>query len=234
MTWTTTNWRAAELCDPARPASARHCTASGADHGGRSWQNGDAAHFRELAPGELDVASFTVTNSGSTALTGLRWTLERAQAGSFALTSPVQELAAGASATFQVAFLPVLEGPHLASLRIDQGAANTTQFVMELSGSCADRPVNLWLEEVGAGPAAQVIDFGSPAIGTTVKKTFRLVNAGNRTFTGRVNLYNPEFGKARVPFSWHKPLSGFLSACAGLFGHQPLPFHFATRREHQL
>jgi len=54
--------------------------------------------------------------------------------------------------------------------------------------------VNLWLEEVGAGPAAQVIDFGSPAMGTTVKKTFRLVNAASRTFTGRVDLYNPNWG----------------------------------------
>lgn len=134
------------------------------------------------------MVSFTVTNTGSTPLTGLRWNLERAQAGVFALTSPVQELAAGASATFQVAFMPVTEGLHLASLRIDQGAANTTQFEMELNGPCADRPVNLFLEEVGAGPAAQVIDFGSSAMGTTVKKTFRLVNAGGRTFTGWVNF----------------------------------------------
>lgn len=199
-----------ELCDPTRlpaPSVLRAVRSTG-----EILEDGDTAYFRELAPGELEVASFTVTNSGSTALTGLRWTLERAQAGSFALTSPVQELAAGASATFQVAFLPVLEGPHLASLRIDQGAANTTQFVMELSGSCADRPVNLFLEEVGAGPAAQVIDFGSPAMGTTVKKTFRLVNAGNRSFTGRVDLYNPNLGRL-----------GFLSFGISLYPTSTFP-----------
>ncbi|MES2596835.1 MAG: choice-of-anchor D domain-containing protein [Verrucomicrobiota bacterium] len=177
----------AELYDPAQPPQPAWLRVNTSE--GSVIEDGGTAYFREVAPAEQTVVSLTVTNTGLSAQTGLRWTLERAAAGVFALASPpVETLAAGETATFKVMFMPDKAAEHRASLRIDQGNANTTLFVMDLAGPCADHPLNLMLEEVSVSGMNSVVDFGSTEIGTSVRKTFRLTNISGRTFTGSVQV----------------------------------------------
>lgn len=155
-------------------------------------EDGSATDFGEVGIGEITVRQFTVTNTGAAALAGLNWTIEGPASSDFKmLDAPITELAAGASASFRLGFLPERNGAYRATLKISTGSADPNPYLLSLIAGASDAEQSLFLEEVGAGPAAQVIDFGSPAMGTTVKKSFRLVNAGNRTFTGRVDLYNP-------------------------------------------
>jgi uncharacterized delta-60 repeat protein len=155
-------------------------------------EDGSATDFGEVGIGEITVRQFTVTNTSAAALAGLNWTIEGPASADFKmLDAPINELAAGASASFRLGFLPERNGAYRATLKISTGSADPNPYLLSLIAGASDAEQSLFLEEVGAGPAAQVIDFGSPAMGTTVKKSFRLVNAGNRTFTGRVDLYNP-------------------------------------------
>ena len=164
-------------------------------------EDGSATDFGEVGIGEITVRQFTVTNTSAAALTGLNWALEGPASPDFKmLDAPITELAAGASASFRLCFLPVQNGAYRATLKISEGSADPNPYLLNLIAGASEAETSLFLEEVGAGPAAQVIDFGSPAMGTTVKKTFRLVNAGGRTFTGRVNLYNPNYGLSWLNF----------------------------------
>jgi uncharacterized delta-60 repeat protein len=163
---------------------------------GLALEDGSATDFGEVGIGEITVRQFTVANTSAATLTGLNWTFEGPASPSFTLLdAPITELAAGASASFRIGFLPVQQGAYRTTLKISQGSTDPNPYLLNLIAGASEAETSLFLEEVGAGPAAQVIDFGSPAMGTTVKKTFRLVNASGRTFTGRVNLYNPNLGR---------------------------------------
>jgi uncharacterized delta-60 repeat protein len=173
--------------------------------------DGGTAHFRELSPGEQEMVSFSVTNTGPNSVTGLRWSLERSQAGAYALVSPPEALASGETAVFKILFMPEKMGQYQASLRIDHGHADAIFFTMDLVGPCADRPVNLALEDLSTGGMSAQVNFGAVEMGTSARKTFRLTNVGNRTFVGDV----------RMPLPWD--LSMFFPDVPTVVSEYPRP-----------
>ena len=80
--------------------------------------------------------SFTVRNTGTAPLTGIKVTQDGMNAADYVLTTaPVSSIAAGGSATFNLTFTPSATGTRVATLHVASNATTTNPFNIGLTGT---------------------------------------------------------------------------------------------------
>lgn len=142
--------------------------------------------------GEPAFLTFVLSNAGTADLTGIGLSLGGANAADYLVTSsPPTILAAGATATFTLRFLPLVPGESVAWLRIASNDPDHNPFEVELGG--AGLPVPIVVVEHPAGSPLVAgeaeVDFGVVALGADpVERAFTVRNAG----TGDLNLFSTE------------------------------------------
>jgi hypothetical protein len=92
--------------------------------------------FGTVATGKTSPAkTFTITNTGTTKLTGLAIRKDGANAGDFIITAPAKStLPPGTSTTFKVSFKPAAEGPRTAMLHVSSNDSDENPFDIALTG----------------------------------------------------------------------------------------------------
>ena len=92
-------------------------------------------------PGK-NVQSFLIRNTGAAPLTGLKLTVDGANAAEFVASavSPAAPIAAGATASFSVTFTPSVVGKRTAKLHVSSNSAQTAVFTVTLTGETQIQP----------------------------------------------------------------------------------------------
>lgn len=122
-----------------------------------------------VAPGASSSFELVVRNTGGTALTGMSATVDGPDSTHFILTPPaVASLAAGASTTLTIQFLPTIAGNKTAILHIWSNDVNESPFDVSLTGMTLT-PAESWrLQHFGTtqntGNAADLADPNSNGI----------------------------------------------------------------------
>ena len=142
---------------------------------------GGGVHITSVDFGTTDIGghktqSLSVTNDQTATLTDLSFTLDGRDAEDFALDVPaITELAPGATAKFSVTFVPGLEH------KVSEASVNVGHFRFLLSATAGTRLLPVRVEEVGGSVITALsapVDFGSPMVGKSTSKTFRITNMG--------------------------------------------------------
>ncbi|MEO8613729.1 MAG: choice-of-anchor tandem repeat GloVer-containing protein [Luteolibacter sp.] len=135
--------------------------------------------------------TFTIRNTGNTALTGVNVTVTGANSAEFTVSAqPTSSITPGSSGTFSVIFAPTGEGIRNATLQIASNDSNENPFVIKITSlgilapeiEMADGTSNLIA-------AVSTIDFGVVSVGSSVTKTITLSNVGSQTLTGISRQY---------------------------------------------
>ena len=133
-------------------------------------------HFGTTDLGGYATRHLSVTNDQSTPLTNLAFTLDGTDAADFVLDAQaIAELAPGATANFSVTFVPAIEG------KVSTAAVHVGEFKFALSATAGRSLIPVRVEEVGGNvipPLSLPIDFGSPMVGKSTSKSFRITNTG--------------------------------------------------------
>ena len=148
--------------------------------------------FGSVAVGANTSMTFTVTNTGSTNLTGLMIAIDGADSTLFTVTTnPAASLPPGGSTTFTVRFAPVSMGLKNAVLHLANNDINNNPFNLALTGTgtggavvpgiAVQQPLGTNLVS-GAGTN----NFGSVGVGTNATLTFTITNIGTANLTGLV------------------------------------------------
>lgn len=154
------------------------------DQGGATVANGSTADFGTTDLGGLATRTFTLTNDGTATLRDLAVSLSGTNRNDFALTTPaVTSLAPGESTTVSVTFVPGTAGASSAAeLVIASNDPEARQFVVKLKAQAGAALIPVRVEEVDGNVVTALspaFDFGSPMLGETMTKTFRITNTGS-------------------------------------------------------
>jgi uncharacterized delta-60 repeat protein len=144
--------------------------------------SGSRVDFGRLDLGSYKTQSFTVANSFlTTTVTGLTCTLSGADAADFVLSAGrLADLAVGASANFSVTYVPELVGKVSAAV-LHVRDAHGTSYEFPLTATAGDLNPTVLVEEVDGAVVTSLsrpLDFGSPMLGQSTSKTFRITNTG--------------------------------------------------------
>ncbi|MCX6857629.1 MAG: choice-of-anchor D domain-containing protein [Verrucomicrobia bacterium] len=143
--------------------------------------SGMRVEFGSIDIGGYKTQSFTVTNASLSTVTGLTCTLDGADAADFVLSTPtLADLAVGAAASFSVTYVPELVGKVSASV-LHVRSSGGSSFELPLTATGGNLNPTVLVEEVGGAVVTSLsrpLDFGSPMIGQSTSKTFRITNTG--------------------------------------------------------
>ena len=145
-----------------------------------------AVEFAGAAIGGSSVRMFTIRNSGTAALAGLSISRSGAHTSNFTVsTLSSSTLAAGASLTFTVTFVPSAAGPRTAALRIASNDTDENPFDIALTGAglAADIQIDQPTGDVLVN-GLSIVDFGIVPPGSQVTQTFGIRNTGDVDLTG--------------------------------------------------
>ena len=138
-------------------------------------------NFGEVAVGGNTQLTFTITNDGASALSGLAASVDGTNSGEFVASAlSTTSLNAGQSTTLTVTFTPTAATTRTAALHIASDDADENPFDIGLTGTgtapeiAVENPLN-----TGLGDGVSPIDFGTPNVGGTTTQTFTIRNAGN-------------------------------------------------------
>ncbi len=150
--------------------------------------SGAAIQFGSITVGATgSPAAYTVRNSGTSALTGLKVTLIGADIASFVLAAPASTtLAPGASTTFSVSFKPTTGGPKGAAFQIENTSTTAGLLVVGLDGNGIAFPEISVLSD-GADMTGErpTLDLGNCNLGaTTPIRIVTIKNTGTGDLTG--------------------------------------------------
>ena len=158
---------------------------------GTNLVNGAATNnFGSVAVGTNTSLTFTVTNIGTTNLTGLDVTIDGTNSTMFSVTTnPATSLSPGTTTTFTVRFAPVSTGVKTATLHIANNDINNNPFNIAITGTgtgigvvpgiVVQQPLGTNLVN-GVGTDS----FGSVIVGTSTNLTFIITNIGTANLTG--------------------------------------------------
>jgi hypothetical protein len=130
-----------------------------------------------------NIQTFTVTNTGTAALSGLAIAKSGSHPGDFVVVGPgINTLAPGASTTFSATFKPSATGIRYAGLQITSSDLNKDPFDITLEGAGIAAP-EITIEQPGGRTLVSgkaTFNFGSVMIemGRYVTKTFTIRNTG--------------------------------------------------------
>jgi Abnormal spindle-like microcephaly-assoc'd, ASPM-SPD-2-Hydin len=132
--------------------------------------------------------TFTIKNTGTANLTGLRMTKDGPNASEFAVTAkPEAPVIPGGSATFTVQFKPAAKGTRSAAIHIASNDADENPFDIMLTGVGTVPPTPGIAVQQSAGKnlkdGVSSISFGSVAVKSTFTKTFTIKNTGTVKLT---------------------------------------------------
>jgi hypothetical protein len=158
---------------------------------GTNLVNGAATNnFGSVAVGTNTFLTFTITNTGTTNLTGLGVTIDGTNSTLFSVTTnPAASLIPGGTTTFTVRFAPVSAGVKTAVLHISNNDINNNPFNITITGTgtgggtvpgiVVQQPAGTNLVN-GVGTDS----FGSVAVGAVTNLTFTITNIGTANLTG--------------------------------------------------
>ena len=137
--------------------------------------------FGSIDIGGHKTQNFTVTNASLSTVTGLTCALDGADAADFVLSTPtLADLGVGAAVSFSVTYVPELEGKiSVAALHVRSSGGSS--FELPLTATGGNLNPTVLVEEVGGAVVtsfSRPLDFGSPMIGQSTSKTFRITNTG--------------------------------------------------------
>ncbi len=142
--------------------------------------------FGPVLVGSSSVKTFTIRNSGTLTLNGLSLSKTGADSAQFTLGSlSVSSLAAGASTTFTVTFVPGATAVRNAILRVASSDFDENPFDVNLTGTgvlpeiAIEQPVGTDLADGSASVA-----FMGTNVGASTKQTFTVRNVGGAVLTG--------------------------------------------------
>jgi hypothetical protein len=149
-------------------------------------------NFGPVPVGTSTNLTYTITNTGSSNLTGLGVTIDGANSTMFSVTTnPAASASPGGSTTFTVRFAPVGAGVQTATLHISNNDINnnnnpfniaitgTGTGAVVVSGIVVQQPAGTNLVN-GVGS----INFGSVAVGASTNQIFTITNIGGANLTG--------------------------------------------------
>ena len=145
---------------------------------------------QSVAAGTI-VRTFTIQNTGTTALTVGTPSLSGTHAADFSVTvNPAASIAAGASTTFQVTFNPSALGVRSASVSFSNNDADENPYNFSIQGTGVDPEVNVQgnsttIADGDPTPSAvDHTDFGSQSVAAgTIVRTFTIQNTGTAPLT---------------------------------------------------
>ena len=163
--------------------------------------------FGSLTVGASSSLTFTITNSGSTNLTGLGITITGTDAAMFTVTTnPVAPVSPGSSTIFTVRFTPTSAGSKTAALHLANNDSDENPFDITLTGAATNAVIV---------PSTNVVIFSvspitlNPQTGL-FEQTVRLTNSGTATIDGiqlliqglpsDVRVYNASGNINNIPF----------------------------------
>ncbi|MFO1441125.1 MAG: choice-of-anchor D domain-containing protein [Verrucomicrobiaceae bacterium] len=149
--------------------------------------DGSALQVTDAPSGGSSQTVLTITNTGTTALSGIAATLSGTHAAEYSLTGPVvTTLAAGESTTITIAFTPAAAGQRTAALSITSNDADENPYDIALSGIYAspeiavEQPVGTNLTDGSGSLSLPTTNVGSSSAATT----FTIRNAGSADLSG--------------------------------------------------
>lgn len=146
--------------------------------------------FGTIPVGTNASHTFTVTNSGNAALTGLGVTIDGADAGLFTVTTnPAPTLGTNGSTTFTVQFTPDSPGSKTAVLHLANNDNEESPFDIVLTGTSIIIGPEMSVEQPAGTnlvDGVSVKDSGAVIIGAQTNLTFTIANIGNTNLTGLV------------------------------------------------
>jgi len=147
----------------------------------------------DCGPGAVGIAGksvvFTIWNSGSADLTGIKLSLTGSNASDFKVTGPAATtLKPRSSAVFTVVFKPTAVGTRTAGIAIASNDADENPFVITLTGAASlPAPEIVVAQPAGSGlvDGKAKKSFGTVKVGKAgVAKIFTIRNAGTAKLTG--------------------------------------------------
>lgn len=167
------------ICLGAGPSSGQ--TAITLEANQKILLSGMRLEFGSIDIGGYKTQSFTVTNASLATVTGLTCTLDGADAADFVLSTPtLADLAVGAAVSFSVTYVPELVGKVSASV-LHVRSSGGSSFELPLTATGGNLNPTVLVEEIGGSVVTSLsrpLDFGSPMIGQSTSKTFRITNTG--------------------------------------------------------
>jgi len=147
-------------------------------------------NFGPVAVGTNTFLTFTITNTGTTNLTGLGVTIDGTNAPLFSvITNPMASLSPGGTTTFTVRFAPVSAGVKTAVLHISNNDINNNPFNITITGTgtgAGTVPGIVVQQPAGtnlvSGVGTEI--FGSVAVGIVTNLSFIITNIGTANLTG--------------------------------------------------
>jgi cyclophilin family peptidyl-prolyl cis-trans isomerase len=148
--------------------------------------------FGSTAVGGTPISqTYTVTNSGTAALTLGTVTITGTNASDFTVTTPpATSVAAGSSTTFIVQFAPTASGTRTATVSFSENdTTKTSPFTFAVSGTVTVPTIavtgNSQSITDGSTTPSTTNDtaFGSTAMGSTISQTYTITNSGAATLT---------------------------------------------------
>lgn len=170
------------LSPPGPPADIAVASPSGNLADGGSHNVGNAALAATLNQ------TFTISNTGSSPLSGLSITKDGTHSAEYTVTQPIATvLAPGASTTFTVAFSPAAAGTRTAALHIASNDPDESPFDINLSGTGAALP-KIQIQDNATGATlvdnSGTIIMDASSVGASTQRTFTIRNTGLGTLTG--------------------------------------------------
>ena len=135
--------------------------------------------------------TFTITNLGTTNLTGLAVSKSGVNSGDFILSAlGAMTLAPNAATTFTVTFAPTFDGVRSAVVAIASNDGDENPFEINVSGLGVGTPEIAVFNGFGTAPANERTDhvgtnvFATTPVGSNVGQTFTITNFGTADLTG--------------------------------------------------
>lgn len=180
--------------------------------------DGATSNFGNVVIGSGKTKVFTIHNSGSVDLTGLKVTKTGIHAADFQITQPVKTTLAGdAATTFSITFNPTAAGSHSASVHVESAMTGEPSFDLKLTGT-SEKPVPEISIQQPKG--TELIDgkvnrsFGSAPVGRNGRSiTFFIVSAGTGDLT---NVNVAVTGAQKKDFVLTKPTKTAVPAGTAL------------------
>ncbi|MDR3457692.1 MAG: ice-binding family protein [Verrucomicrobiae bacterium] len=151
---------------------------------GANLVNGGGKNFGPVAVGTNTSLVFTITNSGTAALTGLGITIDGSNSALFTVTAnPAAPVGSGGTTTFTVRFAPVSPGGKTAVLHVANNDLNNNPFNLTLTGTGIDSAIvvstNVFVVFLSAGVSPITLN---PQTGL-FEQTVQVTNNGSSTAT---------------------------------------------------
>lgn len=141
-----------------------------------------------VAVGAPVLASFTIRNDGSSALTSVSVTVDGANAADFSISSsPAASVAASDSTTFTVRFTPSAAGYRYATLRVASNDADENPFDIYIVGSAFAGVPEIAVEQPAGFnlvDGAASVAFGSVTVNSGASLVFTIRSTGTGSLTG--------------------------------------------------